>query len=63
MMILHPSVRMVQVTINPKFAALPQALYIAEEKARENIAARAKIDAKIKKLCVAVLTACALPRA
>lgn len=63
LMILHPSVRMVQVTINPKFAALPQALYIAEEKARENIAARAKIDAKIKKLCVAVLTACALPRA
>lgn len=39
-----------ETTINPKFAALPQALYIAEDKAREQIAARAKIDQKIKKL-------------
>ena len=41
---------MQETTINPKFAALPQALYIAEDKAREQIAARAKIDQKIKKL-------------
>lgn len=42
-------------TINPKFGALPQALYIAEEKARENIAARATIDQKIKKLYVSMI--------
>jgi hypothetical protein len=28
-----------EVTINPKFAALPQALYIAEDKAREQVGA------------------------
>jgi hypothetical protein len=47
---LHVVVDPLQTTLNPKFAALPQALYLAEEKAREQIAAKEKINQKMKKL-------------
>lgn len=43
-----------EVTINPKFASLPQALYIAEDKAREQVRARVRACVMAWGVCVCV---------